>query len=103
MSRLSEWLKKVGVPQEGLDAIQGMLDGLTGEAKKRVNEIIAKVKSELGAVLPTAEALATSIKRQPKFKSVYRALPAEQRAGIDAALNVICEAALVKVRKALGV
>lgn len=103
MSRVSLWLQKAGVPQAGLDVIQGMIDGLTGDAKKRVNEIIGKVKSELAAVVPTADVLATSVKGQAQFKTVYRALTPEQRLGVDKALEAICAAALVKVRKSLGI
>ncbi len=103
MSLLSRWLQKAGVPQAGLDAMQGMLEGLTGDAKKRINEIVGKMKSELGAVLPNPDALATSIRGQAQFKAAYRALTPEQQVGVDKALETICAAALVKMRKSLGI
>lgn len=102
MSKLSQWLEKIGVPKEALDSIQGMIDGLTGEAKKRAQDIGVAIRGELGKLLPTAEALAASVKGQTAFKRAYRALSPEQQAGVDQTLLAICECALVKVRKALG-
>ena len=102
MSKLSNWLLKTGVPRAALDAIQAMVDSFTGEAKKRVQEIIARIRGELTLLLPTAEELRDSIERQAMFKRAYQALTAEQKAGVDAALLVICACAVVKFRKAVG-
>ena len=98
MSTLSVTLRKLGVPKEVLDALQQVIDA----GKADAGEIIAKWKHNLVGQIPTAAALADSIKRQPDFKRVYRALPAEGQAAVDKALLTICECALVKLHKALG-
>jgi len=87
MSRVTEFLKGVGVPKELLDYGQTIVNKYKGEAAK---------------MLPTASELAESVKRQPNFKQVYRALPPEGQKAVDRVLESICTAALVKVKKALG-
>lgn len=87
MSTLSNTLLRLGVPKTLLDFGQ---------------DLIGKWKAEMATFMPTAADLADSVRRQPQFKVVYRALTAEQQGGVDRALETICAAALVKVRKAFG-
>ncbi len=98
MSMLSTSLRRLGVPKEVLDALQKVIDS----GKVDANEIVAAWKQNLVAQIPTASALVDSIKRQPDFKRMYRALPAEGQAAVDRALLTICECALAKLHKALG-
>ncbi len=102
MSLLSKWLGKAGVPQAALDSMQGMIDGLTGEARKRVQEITGTLRSELAKLLPPPQTLAESVRGQAAFKKAYRSLSPEQQKGVDAILTTIIDCVLVKVRKALG-
>jgi hypothetical protein len=87
MSKLTEWLKSQGVPKDLLDQGQRLIDGH---------------KEQLAAQLPTAEAIAARIRGNPVFKKAYRALPAEQQLGVDAALLVIAACARETMRKELG-
>jgi hypothetical protein len=102
VSTLSEFLKKAGVPVALLDGIQKILDSTTGQLHDQVGQIVLELQKKWGALLPTPESLVASVKGQTAFKQVYKALTAEQKAGVDAALLAAMTAALVKVRKALG-
>jgi len=87
MSKLTEWLKNIGVPVEFLAYGQKLIDSWKGEAAK---------------MLPAPDVLVTSIKGQDAFKRAYRVLSAEQQKGVDMTLLPIATAALVKVKKVLG-
>jgi uncharacterized protein YdeI (YjbR/CyaY-like superfamily) len=87
MSKLTNWLIKIGVPKELLDYGQSIINNWKVEAAK---------------LLPTPEALVASIKGQAAFKQVYRRLTPQEQTGVDKALLAIATAALVKVRKELG-
>ena len=87
MSTVSKFLLKIGVPKALLDYGQ---------------ELIGKWKAEAVKLVPTAAEVADSVKRQAMFKQGYRLLSPEARAGVDAMLETICAACLVKVKKALS-
>jgi len=87
MSVLTEFLKRIGVPKELLDYGQ-----------KLINEW----KAEAAKLLPTPVALVTSIRGQDVFKRVYSYLTPEQKVGVDKTLLAIATAALVKIKKVLG-
>lgn len=88
MSQISTWLTSIGVPPQLLTYAQ---------------KLISDWRKKAADLLPTAAEAADSIRRQTIFKQAYRALPAAAQAGVDQILPVICEALLIKVRKALGI
>jgi hypothetical protein len=87
MSKLTEWLKDIGVPVEFLAYGQKLIDSWKGEAAK---------------MLPAPAELVTSIRGQDLFKRTYRVLTVDQKKGVDMTLLPIATAALVKVKKVLG-
>ncbi len=102
MSILSKRLLDLGVPKVALKAFQAVLDQFAGQTHDQVAAIITALRERYAALLPTAEVLVDSVKRQPAFKQVCRTLTSEQQAGVDRALLAAMTGALAKVRKALG-
>jgi hypothetical protein len=87
MSVLTKMLERMGMPKELLDYGQKLINSWKVEAAK---------------LLPTPAELVTSIKGQDVFKQVYRNLTVEQKAGVDKILLAAATAALVKIKKVLG-